>query len=265
MHYSHIKKSFDLFSKEAFVKPFDGVLVCVDDENMDEDKLNSQKVFNHLKESLNFSWDGTIHWFPDASAQKFLEFAQQWFEENYENMSADMDDNSISNCLLYVKTKTGMAFVDTQRDVNSEIDDLVDAFYKTYPDDSGYLVYDDCHLVDNLKFGRDSIVDGDQILKFWVEEGFLTDKVFFYAEEDFFEDHDKDKEIVLTGTFSISREEIKSTLENMDFKFSDKLTSDSWLWVGDKPGNKKIVEASQKGVRISTIVDIMNSFFKGTT
>lgn len=261
MFYSHIKKPFDLFTKDSFAKPFDGVLACVDDENMDE-KLTSQKLFTHLKESLNFSWDGTIHWFSNTNATKFIEFAQEWFEENYENMSADMDDYSISNCLLYVRTQTGIAFVDTQRDLNSEIDNLVDSFHKVYGDE-GYLYYDDCHLIDNLKFGRNSADKGDEALKFWVEEGFLTDKVFFYANKDFFNNNRQDKPIVLTGTFSISRDEIKSIMGNKGFTFSDQLTSDCWLWVGDKPGANKLTKASKKGVKISTTNEIIDTFFKG--
>lgn len=264
MYYSHIRKPFDLFTKQAFAKPFDGFLTCVDDENMDED-FNSKKLFSHLKDALNFSWDGSIHWFPDSSAQKFLEFAEQWFEKNYKNMSADMDDNSVSNCLLYVKTKTGMAFVDTQRDVNSEIDELVFSFEKSYPDDTGYLYYDDCHLIDNLKFGRNSVGDGDKTLKFWVEEGFLTDKVFFYTEKDFFKNLPKDKTVILTGTFGISREEIVSITKEMNLSFSDKLTADCWLWVGDKPGARKLTEAKEKGAKVSNINEIMDEFFKGNT
>lgn len=175
-------------------------------------------------------------------------------------MSFDDSDDGISNCLLYANTKTGMVFIDPYCDNDSIIDELFDEFKLIHPDVSGIKEMYDCHLDDHLYLGRD--MDNDAMQIFLYEEGFLTDNMLFKHFDNVLNELELDnsRPIVLTGTFSLKRDELKDLLEDNGFTVSEKVTASSWLWVGDKPGASKLKAAKKHNVEITQPIDLMKLY-----
>lgn len=262
MQFSHLQKPLSIL-KGTFAKPFDGALVV-----FDEGSWTPRSLQRELPDTLDVSWDGDLRWMPQPMADIFLPFASRWFEEKQHEMHCETGEYGLSNVLLYARTPTGMAFVDTQTYFDSIVPELIEAFEQAHPDlhqAHDMLYIGDAHLADNLVLGRDSVKDQDAILSFLVQEGFLTDAALFHAIEHVAEHLDIEKTVVLTGTFGVPRSDIQAMLVDAGVQCAEKVTSaNHWLWVGDKPGASKVEDAERLGAQISTPQELMAMYLEKT-
>lgn len=258
MKYLHIKNSPIL--KQVFLGGVDGALIVYEDNGSgisQDDLLDYQCT----------SWDGEIHWYPKESGEKLLEFSQEWIQNNLSRMEDGYDD-TISNCLFYKKTLTGYLFIDSQLDRGSILEDMFHDFYIKYPEyseDKNIYYLSDCHLVDNLVLGRNSCYYSNKTLIHLYKEGVLTDDIFYNNFENIFETQCLDSDnfkgnIVLTGTFKMTRNEMVEAIESAGLTVSEKINKNSWLWIGDKPGKNKLNAAQKLELKVSNLDDLMAIF-----
>jgi NAD-dependent DNA ligase len=256
MHFEHIQTPFSILTY-TFKKPFDGAFVAHED--------NSPPPVD-LANMINDSWDGQILWLAHAQAQVLMAYADNWFQENLTDMKV-VESWLPANCLIYQKTPHGMLFCDTQGEMGSTMDKMFESFSALHPDINLHEYFiADCHLADNLFFGRDSCVNAESFLTLLYQEGVLSENIFDTQLAEalaMIEDIDE-RSIVLTGTFSVSREEMQEALEDSGFSVAQSVTKNSWLWCGKKPGMAKVKKAQQMNLEISTIPDLMQWFLKMT-
>lgn len=266
MYYKHVKEKFELSYTEGFHK-FDGVLMVINMETTQsvDDIMNGDHI-GFLENETCFSWDGAMFWFKSELGAKFLAFADKWFEENYEDLTDDMNDDGLSNILLYAHTKTGMVFVDTQRDMNSVVDQVVNEFLKlenvATDDMSTFFAYDDCHLIDNLCFGRDSNMQGNQILYFLYQEGFLDESILFSSLYNNYEPN-IGYSVAIVGEFCIEEHQVKDAIESCEaLTLLDVPNKNTWVWVGDNVSQDDLTSLEANFKLISPIKDVVKKVFE---
>lgn len=247
-----LKKPFPMLPYKF--NKFDGAYAYVDEDGGFEGPLN---------DFLSFSWDGAIYWMPKPLGDQFLPFLDKWFKENTKDMVFECGDECVSNCFLYKHTKNGLAIVDTCVDADS-IGEKLFADFKAYTDHENGAITElsDCHLVDNLNLNRDMNDNTPESLLFFYEEGLLNDGILMYDLQYYTEKFnlDKTKPIVITGTFSVNRDELAETMRKNGFTIADKVTSDCVLWCGEKPGATKLKAAEKAGVEIITPADLIRRY-----
>jgi hypothetical protein len=266
MYYKHVKEKFELSYTEGFHK-FDGVLMVINMETTQSvDDIMSGDHIGFLENETGFSWDGAMFWFKRGLGEKFLAFADKWFEENYEDLTDDMNDDGLSNILLYAQTKTGMVFVDTQRDMNSVIDTIVNEFLTLEnvddSDMSTFFAYDDCHLIDNLCFGRDMNTHGNQVLYFLYQEGFLDETIFFNSLYNNYEPN-VGYSVAIVGDFCVENHLIEGAIEACDaLTLLDVPNKNTWVWVGDNVSKEDLESLEANYKLISPISDVVKKVFE---
>lgn len=249
MQFTHVSQPFSIL-KEIFLRPFDGAYLVAND-----------KV--KFPYSINHSWDGELAWLPKDMAKVFLDYIPVWFQDNLSKMK--IMDGNISNCLIYSHTPRGTVFIDTQIDMGSILDNLYSSFDEKYPEFQGkYYVISDCHLADNLFFGRGSVYDAESTLTLLYEEGVIDNTCFFRNLEEALDEIECDRTIVLTGKFPYPREEITEQLECLEYLTSNTVSKNCWLWTGEKPGASKVKKAQQLGIEISNTLDLMKWYLQKT-
>jgi hypothetical protein len=266
MYYKHVKEKFELSYTEGFHK-FDGVLMVINMETTQSvDDIMSGDHIGFLENETGFSWDGAMFWFKRGLGEKFLAFADKWFEENYEDLTDDMNDDGLSNILLYAQTKTGMVFVDTQRDMNSVIDTIVNEFLKIEnvddSDMSTFFAYDDCHLIDNLCFGRDMNTHGNQVMYFLYQEGFLDETILFNALYNNYEPN-MGYSVAVVGDFCVETHIIENAIEACEgLTLLDVPNKNTWVWVGDNVSEEDLESLKANYKLISPIADVVKKVFE---
>lgn len=266
MYYKHVKEKFELSYTEGFHK-FDGVLMVINMETTQSvDDIMSGDHIGFLENETSFSWDGAMFWFKRGLGEKFLSFADKWFEEHYEDLTDDMNDDGLSNILLYAHTKTGMVFVDTQRDMNSVIDTIVNEFLKIENvDDSDmatFFAYDDCHLIDNLCFGRDMNTHGNQVMYFLYQEGFLDETILFNALYNNYEPN-VGYSVAIVGDFCVENHLIEDAIESCEaLTLLDVPNKNTWVWVGDNVSEEDLESLKANYKLISPIADVVKKVFE---
>lgn len=246
----------------SFTPNYDYVFVSVTDDFSENNEFkvtekNTDKLINYL----SYSWDGEIYWFSDKFKDNVLSELKEWFknESNHE----DSDDFDIYNCFLIKETPNGLALIDTQTDMSSTIESFLEVIKEKIPEIE-YFKYSDCHLIDHLYLGRNMVNNEFEEFYFMYKEK-IIDNSFFLKGFDYKEYRDlldKSKNIVLTGTFDLEREYIVDTLKRNGYSIKDKIDVDSWLWIGNKPGNNKIKEAKEKNIKMSTIDELIDMSFE---
>ena len=266
MYYKHVKEKFELSYTEGFHK-FDGVLMVINMATTNSvDNIMSGDHIGFIENETNFSWDGAMFWFKSGLGEKFLAFADKWFEENYEDLTDDMNSDGLSNILLYAHTKTGMVFVDTQRDMNSVIDEIVNEFLKlenvTTDDMSTFFSYDDCHMIDNLCFGRDTNMHGNQILYFLYQEGFLDESILFSCLYNEYEPN-IGYSVAIVGEFCMEEHQVQDAIESCEaLTLLDVPNKNTWIWVGDNVSKEDLSSIETNFKLVSPIKDIVKKVFE---
>lgn len=266
MHYKYVKKQFSLSYTQGFNK-FDGALMVVNMEttrNVDAIMANEHIAF--LESETCFSWDGAIFWFKGDLGRKFLTYADNWFQKNHEDLTDEMYGDGLSNILLYAYTKTGMAFVDTQRDMDSVIDQIVSEFLKVEnidrQDMSLYFSYDDSHLIDNLCFGRDVNTDGNKILYFLYEEGFLDESIMINSLYNNY-DSGTHYSVYLAGDFYETTDVLEDAIDVCDsLTLLNTHDKNAWVWVGNNVSEEELVMLKDNSKKVSTIRDVVKEIFE---
>lgn len=270
----HSKKTIETLSLKPFTPIFNEIFLSFDEDtikNYNEDYEKniqfSEKNIKKIFDVINYSWDGEIYFFKNEDKEKVLNYLNKWFaiEENHK----DIDDYGISNCFLIKESPNGFALIDTQLDMSSNITSFFEELEKINPG-IDYTYYSDCHLIDNIHLGRDSINNEFETLFLLYKEQIIDSSFFLnglYDMEinDSTNEHynliSQDKEIALTGKMSVSREHIISTLNDLGIKTTEKITNNTWLWTGDKVGEEKLKKAKSSGAKISSIDEIITNAF----
>lgn len=244
----------------VFTKHYDYVFLSITDdfEENNEFKIsekNIEKIFRHI----SYSWDGEIYWFKNEYKEIILSTLKDWFKN--ENNHDESDDFEIYNCFLIKYTPNGIAVIDTQTDMSSTIQNFLDEL-KSKIKNLEYYKYSDCHLIDHIYLGRNMVENEFKEFYFMYKEKIINHSFLLSNIEDCHKEYlniiPKNKNIVLTGTFYEKREKIIEYLSTKGYVFKDKLDDNSWLWVGEKPGNNKLLEANKKNIKISTMDDIVD-------
>lgn len=263
------KQKVETNNLSPFTPVFDMVFVSTDDdfEDNNEFKLtekNMKKLFN----VINFSWDGEIYWFKKEVQEQVLSSLEDWFknEENH----VDIDDCGISNCFLIKETPNGLALIDTQLDMSSNITDFLQELSQKHSN-IDYLYYSDCHLIDHMYLGRGSINNEFEDLYLLYKENIIDASFLFNGllnldidDEDgeYYQLLPKDKDIVITGKFPVSREMLSQSLIDLGINVKETVNKDSWLWTGEKVGQEKINKAKEKGCLVSSIDELVELAYK---
>ena len=266
MYYKHVKEKFELSYTEGFHK-FDGVLMVINMETTQSvDDIMSGDHIGFLENETNFSWDGAMFWFKHGLGEKFLAFADKWFEENYEDLTDEMIGNGISNILLYAYTKTGMVFVDTQQNMDSVIDSIVNEFLTLEnfddTDMSTFFAYDDCHLIDNLHFGRDMNTHGNQVLYFLYQEGFLDESILFNS---FLNEYHPNigYSVAIVGDFCMEEDQVKEAIQCCEaLTLLDVPNKNTWVWLGDNVSKEDLESLEANFKIVSPIADVVKKVFE---
>lgn len=266
MYYKHIKERFELSYAPVFHR-FDGVLMVLNLENSRHANLieNNQPI-SYLEADTNFSWDGSIFWFKAELGQDFIEYADKWFERNYTTLTDNMSGSGLSNILLYSYTQTGIAFVDTQRDMDSVIDTILNEFLElksvNQEDMDTFFCYDDCHLIDNLHFGRDSSTHGNQVMYFLYNEGFLDESILFSS---FYNDYEPNigYSVALVGDFCIENHMIEDAIECCEaLTLLDVPNKNTWVWIGDNVSKDDLASIKANFKMVSHIEDVIEKIYQ---
>lgn len=266
MYYKHVKERFKLSYAPVFHR-FDGVLMVLNLENSQSANfIQANQPISFLEAETCFSWDGAIFWFKAELGQDFIEYAEKWFEHNYDSLTDDMISSGLSNVLLYSYTQTGIAFVDTQQNMDSVIDEILNEFITEKSIDKNntdnYLFYDDCHLIDNLYFGRDTNENGNKILHFLYNEGFLDESILFSS---FYNDYSPNigYAVAVVGDFCIETHMIEDAIESCEaLTLLDMPNKNTWVWIGDNVSkdDRASIEANFK--LVSRIEDVVEKIFQ---
>lgn len=265
MHYKHLKESFKIES-ECFNK-FDGAIMVLNLETTRAVDLIMQGHYRYFIESeINYSWDGAMFWFKGATGEKFLVYVEKWFEENYEELSDGMSESGVSNLLFYAKTKTGMLFVDTQRDLDSVIEDLLNRFVQEQhidtDDNSIYCWYDDSHLIDNLCFGRDVNIDGNRTLYFLYQEGILTESILFNSLYNNYEPN-IGYSVAFIGDFCLEEHLIEDAISNCEgLTLLEVPNKNTWVWIGDNVPDDELTQLKANFKMVTPIADVVKKIFE---
>lgn len=244
----------------CFTSHYDNIfLSIVDDfEDYNEFKL-SEKNIEKLFNIISYSWDGEIYWFRNEYKDVLLSTLKEWFKK--ESNHEESDDLGICNCFLIKYTPNGIAIIDTQTDMSSKIESFLSEL-KSKIENLEYYIYSDSHLIDHIYLGRKIVKNEFEDFYFMYKEKIISHSFLFSYIDDYYKEYidiiPKNKNIVLTGTFYTKREDIIECLSSNGYNFKDKINEDSWLWIGEKPGNNKIVEANKKGIKVSTIDEIID-------
>ena len=261
-------------NKNLFRKPFEGVFTIFepsDVETEDGEELSLKKVAPQLIATFEdgySSWDGEFWWMPKEVGEQFIPFAEKWYQEHFEEISnnySNENDNGFSDVLFYMRSNNGLFILDpVYVDFGSSAEQLMADFIKEYSIEEDVIKnYEDAHMIDNISFDR---VKNEpkkfDLLKQLIAEDVLNDSVIFNSFYNYFDSTPTDLKIVLTGTFSQERSEIKSILKEAGLTVIDKVnSSDCWLWTGEKVGNNKINDAKKYGTKISTPYELIDELF----
>jgi hypothetical protein len=266
MYYKHVKERFKLTYAPVFYR-FDGVLMVVDTERTDSANLiMANQHISFLEAETNFSWDGAVFWFNADLGQDFIEYAEKWFEKNYESLTDEMSDTGVSNILLYSYTQSGIAFVDTQRDMDSVIDTILNEFLElksvNQDDMSTFFFYDDCHLIDNLCFGRDSNTHGNQVMYTLYNEGFLDESILFNSLYNNYEPN-IGYSVALVGDFCMENHMIEDAIESCEaLTLLDVPNKNTWVWIGDNVSKEDLTSLKANFKLVSHIEDVIEKIFQ---
>lgn len=262
------KKKISNDNLKPFTSDYDEFYISTSDDFEDNNDFNlTEKNVKKIFDVINYSWDGDIYWFKNEDKDNVLNMLTEWFKD--EKNHKDFDDSGIGNCFLIKYTPNGVALIDTQLDMSSNIDHFLRILNQKYPDLT-YEYHSDCHLIDNLNLSRCGIYeDNFEIMNLLFKEKIIDASFFFDSDgldeiSDSLEKHSpKDKEIVITGTLPLKREEVVSILEDLGYKTSESIHSNSILLMGEKVGANKINKAQEKGVSCifvnDLITDVLNS------
>ncbi len=248
---------------------FDAIFVSTDDEFEENNEFQlKEKNIKKLFDCINYAWDGEIYWFEKKFEEMVLNKLQEWFLQ--EKNHIEFDDIGIGNCFLIKKTKNSLVLIDTQLDMSSNLFDFMKKLQNEVPDIT-YKCYSDCHLVDHLYLGRNSIENEFEELYFLYKEKVIDSSFFLKGlfqgiilnqNKNYYQMIPQDKEIVITGALPLLREDIQINLKNQGFKIGEKINHNSWLWLGDKVGAEKIKKAQENKVKISTIDEIIEESYQ---
>lgn len=266
MHYKHTQERFELSYAPMF-HHFDGVMMVLNLENSRHANLiEANQPISLLEEDTNFSWDGSIFWFKAELGQAFIEYADKWFANNYTTLTDDMTFTGLSNILLYSYTQTGIAFVDTQRDMDSVVDTILNEFLDlnsvNQEDMNTFFCYDDSHLIDNLCFGRDSSTHGNQIMYFLYNEGFLDESILFNSLYDNYEPN-IGYSVALVGDFCMETHMIEGAIECCEaLTLLDVPNKNTWMWIGDNVSKEDRISIEANFKMVSHIEDVLEKIYQ---
>lgn len=248
-----------------FYKPitpnYNGVFISVEDdiEDYGDTLLTENKIKDFLDEHNNFDWDGDIYWFCSQHKDKVLELLIDWFKDPESH--TDFEDG-IGNLLLIKNTNNGLVIIDTRSDYSTTFLNFIEKLNSLEID---YKNYSDSHLISNIYLGRESNYNEFEILYFLYKEGVIDTSFFLRGTDSLREKYEgtlpDDKTIVITGKLPVPREEITEALKEIEYNVSDKITADSWLWMGDKVGNNKMKKAESVGCKMSTIEEVIDTVY----
>lgn len=255
---------------KPFTSNFDKVFVSIEEEDFLEknefklSKKNIKKLFN----VINYSWDGEIYWFYNDDKNIVMQLLKEWFKEDKSH--SDFDELCIGNCLLMKETSNCLCIIDTQYDMSTSFHEFLHSLNQLYPN-INYGFYSDCHLIDHIKLGRNNSPNDFEDLYFLYKQGIIDNSFFLLGLYDMKSDNKeskcynlfpRDKEIVITGKLPVLREEIFKYLNNEGYKTSEKINKNSWLWLGNNVGAKKIEQAKEKGAICNTIEEVIDMAFE---
>ena len=246
-----------------FAKSFDGYIGVFNEENLDFDKTSNKKeLLAYVEDQINTAWDGTIFWLNHELGQQFFKYITEWYQTHKDELSDDMVSNGVSNLILYMNTKNGIAFVDTQKDMNSVFDEILSQFQATGIElnQNNHIIYDDSHLINNLVFGRDTDINGNMSMLFLYDEGLLNEKVLFHGLLN--KPPTKQYELMLIGSFFVDKKEIIEDLSFNDssLTFVEKANKNTWILYGNGVSENKIVKLKNKGFKVSSINQAVHYF-----
>lgn len=255
-----IEKPLKINTFKPFTPDFDQVMISYEEDILDyyDVKPTKSNISAFFNEALNFSWDGEIYWFAQKDKESVLKILSQWFNDPENHTESD---EGISSCILIKHTPNGIAIINTQYDTLGSDFDNFGQYLKAKEPEIDYLYYSDSHLIDHLYLGRETNNNEFDIFLKLYQEGVIDSSFFFNGldpDEDAYCDLlPKDKPIVITGKFPLSREEITEKLTEIGFNVSDKIQENSWLWMGEKVGDSKMKKAQSKGTFCSTESEII--------
>jgi hypothetical protein len=248
-------------SLSPFTPNYDFVFAAVTDDFEDSSEFRlTEKNTDKLISYISYSWDGEIYWFKNQYKDDVLLHLKEWFakENNHED---EGDDFEIINCFLLKETPNGLALIDTQTDMSSTIEDFLETLKSKIPNIE-YFKYADCHLIDHLYLGRAMVDDEFKAFYFMYQEKIINSSFLLNGNINCYLGQ-VEENIVLTGTFDVPREKIVDNLTvHNKYTTKDSVDSNSWLWIGDKPGNAKLKKAQEKNVKISTVDDLIEMCLK---
>lgn len=250
-----------------FYKPFIGaynVYISYDENSVKDalDRVNFSYSENMNCESffnlINFSWDGDVYFFPNSISNKIEEQLNQWFlnSTNHKKMVSLEDTLGVFNFLMLRKTNRGLYIIDTQRDLNST--------FSTFIKDIGlnndeYEFYTDSHLIDNIKIGRNDLLEDIKIFKQWYIDGIIDESFFFYSD---------DLEEVLNTKKTINiitkNKNLLSILENIDDDLPIKTNSSKKnianTWYDDSLSDSEIAKLKNNNKNVLLLKDGIINF-----
>lgn len=253
---------------KPFTPIYDKVYLSFDEEKVQEnnDFIVNEKNIKKLFNIINYSWDGEIYFFTDKD--NVLQCLDDWFKN--EKNHVDIEDYGISNCFLIKYTPNGICLIDTQLDMSSNITAFLEELNERHPKIT-YEYYSGSHLIDNIKLGADSINNEFDILYLLYKEKVIDSSFFLNGISSFtIDDEDSeynllledDKEIVITGKLACEREEVLNALKEAGYKFSNKVTLNSWLWYGEKVGANKIKAAKGNNILCNSIDEVIEQAYQ---
>lgn len=241
-----------------------GVIAVLDPQDMDDPDARSVKALrDELSLHLGSGNDGGLAWIPAANAAAFAPFAADWLVQALERNALNLGNGPVSEAFVLYPVSDGLvvSLVVSMMDpeCGTEVfDDLLEAFADAHQvlvaaqdfevfDPTRLFWFEDCHLTDNLRVGRNS-GDVDRFLEALYQRGLLDERFVLHSEApEYVIDGLQDRKVTVTGTFGVPREDIEAWFREVGAVVTETPVANGLLVVGDKPGQAKLTKASKVG------------------
>lgn len=117
-------------------------------------------------------------------------------------------------------------------------------------------------MIDNLCFGRDTNMHGNQILYFLYQEGFLDESILFSCLYNEYEPN-IGYSVAIVGEFCMEEHQVQDAIESCEaLTLLDVPNKNTWIWVGDNVSKEDLSSIETNFKLVSPIKDVVKKVFE---
>lgn len=255
---------------DLFTSPSTGVIAVLDAQGMDDPDARSSKALrDELAQHMGSGNDGGLAWIPAAYADAFAPFAAHWLTQAQERDALNFDNGPMAEAFALYPTADGLVVAMLDPECGTAVfEEMLEAFADAHRvplaaqdvevfDPARLFWFEDCHLADNLRVGRNS-VDVDRFLDALYRRGLLDERFVLYSEApEYVVDWLQDRKVTVTGTFGVPRQDVEDWFREVGAVVTETPAANGLLLVGEKPGKSKLAKADRVGATRMTMGEVV--------